>query len=115
MRPAVPVYQGLRFKLVLEETGSQEAEGVADGQEAEQLEEEQEEKPALEVPHNRVKPPAQKGPPSPEDGVSELQRREEAEERKMVPGRGLVRVLVKPSGGEVRDKSNTTCQGCRAT
>ena len=39
----------------------------------------------------------------------------------MGPGRGLVReqgtnrVLVKPSRGELRDKSNTTCQGCRVT
>ena len=120
-RPAVPVYQGLRVELVLGETGSQEAGRMVNGQVTEQLEEEQEERPTLEGPHNRAKHPAPQGPQSPEDVVHELQRRKEPEERNLLPGRGLVRkqgtdwVSAKPSRGEVRDKSNTTCQGCRVT
>ena len=77
-RPAVPVYQGLRVELILEETGSQEARRVVDGQEAEPPEEEQEERPALKSPHDRAKPSGPQGPPSPEDVVPELQRRAEA-------------------------------------
>ena len=94
---------------------------MANGQEAQQLEEEQEERPALEGPPNRAKPLAPEGPPSPEDVVHELQRRKEAEEQNLVPGRGIVREqgtyrgLVKPSMGEVREKSNATCKGCRVT
>ena len=80
-RPAVPVCQGLRVELGLGGTRSQEAGSGADGQEAEQLEEKHEERPALEGQHNQERPPAPQGPPSPEDVVHELQRRKKVEER----------------------------------
>ena len=51
-RPAVTIYQGLRVKLVLEESGSQEVGRVVGGQEAEQVADEQEESPTLECLQN---------------------------------------------------------------
>ena len=123
----------------------QEAGRGEDGHEAEPLEEEREELPApedpqnpeappalerpqnpeassaLEGPQNPADPPAPEDPQSPEDVEYELQVREEAEERNLAPGGGLVREqgtgrdVAKPSRGEVIDKSNMTCQGCRIT
>ena len=94
---------------------------MEDGQEAKPLEEEQEELPApedpqnpeappdLEGPQNPAKPPAPEGPPSPEDVEYELQVMEEAEERNLALGGGLVRDqgtdrdLARPSKEEVQD------------
>ena len=103
-RPAVPIYQELRVEIM-------------QGEDRKKAGQREEEGPALKGLHHRAKHRDPQDPPSPEEVVTELQRRKEAEGRKWVPKKeparepGTDRGSRKPSREEFRNTSNKTCKG----